>query len=53
MIHSNGILNYKIIGAALVLVGLFLIAKLGHNLLGLALMFVGFFIAMKMGMKPE
>jgi len=53
MIHSGGLVKYKILGTALVLAGLFLIAKLDRNLLGLTLLFVGFYLAMKKGMKPK
>ena len=50
---SDGALKYKISGTALVLAGLFLIAKLGQHLIGAALMFVGFYLAVKKGLKPE
>ena len=53
MMHSGGLIKYKMLGTALVLTGLFLVAKLGQNILGLALMFVGFYLAMKKGIKPE
>ena len=53
MMPSDGDVKYKLLGTALVLAGLFLIAKLGHNLFGLALMFIGFYLAMKKGMKPK
>jgi len=45
-------LIYKILGVALALTGIFLIAKFQHHLIGLILLFVGFYFAMKKGMKP-
>jgi len=45
-------LIYKILGVALALAGIFLIAKFQHHLIGLILLFVGFYFAMKKGMKP-
>ena len=53
MIHSDRFIKYKVLGTALILAGLFLIAKFDRNLIGLALLFVGFYLAMKKGMKPE
>ena len=51
--HSGNLMKYKILGAVLVLTGLFLIAKFKLHLLGLVLLFVGFYSAMKKGMKPR
>ena len=51
--HSGGLMKYKIIGAVLVLTGLFLIAKFKLHLLGLVFLFVGFYAAMKKGMGPR
>ena len=50
--NSGRLMKYKILGAVLVLTGLFLIAKFKLHLLGLVLLFVGFYLAMKKGMKP-
>ena len=43
---------FKIFGAILILVGIFLIAKYQLYLVGLILLFFGFYLAMKIGMKP-
>jgi|GEM_PF-3987033 len=51
--HSGNFLKYKMLGAVLVLTGLYLIANLKLHLLGLFLLFVGFYLAMKKGMKPR
>ena len=51
--HSGNLMKYKILGAVLVLSGLFLIARFERHLLGLVLLFVGFYTAMKKGMKPR
>jgi VIT1/CCC1 family predicted Fe2+/Mn2+ transporter len=42
---------FKIFGAILILVGIFLIAKYQLYLVGLILLFLGFYLAMKIGMK--
>lgn len=44
---------YKILGATLVLAGIFLIAKVEHYAFGIILLFLGFYIAMRLGMKPK
>jgi hypothetical protein len=44
---------YKILGTALALAGILLIAKYHHHLVGLMLMFVGIYLAMKKGMTPQ
>jgi hypothetical protein len=46
-------LIYKILGVALALAGIFLIAKFQFHLFGLVLLFFGFYLAMKKGMKPQ
>jgi hypothetical protein len=51
--HSDNLMKYKILGAVLVLSGLFLVAKFELHLLGLVFIFVGFYLAMKKGMKPR
>ena len=51
--HSGNRMKYKILGAVLVLSGLFLIAKFELHLWGLVLLFVGFYSAMKKGMKSR
>ena len=51
--HSNRHMKYKILGAVLVLTGLYLIAKFKLHLWGLVLLFAGFYAAMKKGMKPR
>ena len=51
--QSGRLMKYKILGAVLVLSGLFLMAKYERHLLGLVLLFVGFYAAMKKGMKPR
>ena len=51
--HSGSLMKYKVLGTALVLTGLYLIAKFKLHLLGLVLLFMGFYLAMKKGMKPR
>lgn len=46
-------MKYKIIGAAIALIGIWLIAKNNLHLTGLILIFSGIFLAMIKGMKPE
>lgn len=50
---SDKLMKYKIAGAALVLAGLFIIARFEMHLGGLVLMLVGFYLAMKKGMRPR
>ena len=51
--YSGSLMKYKILGAVLVLTGLYLIAMLKLHLWGLFFLFVGFYLAMKKGMKPR
>jgi hypothetical protein len=44
---------YKILGAVLVLSGVYLVASVKHYPFGVILLFVGFYIALRLGMKPE
>ena len=46
-------MKYKIIGTAVALMGILLIAKKNLHLIGLILIFSGIFLAMIKGMKPE
>ncbi len=50
---SGNLMKYKILGAVLVLSGVFLIAKFKLHLWGLVLLLAGFYAAMKKGMKPR
>ena len=47
------LLKYKLVGTALVLCGIFLVAKFKLHMIGLVMMFAGFYLAMKKGMRPR
>ena len=52
-IKRTSIMIYKILGAVLVLAGVYLVAKVEHYPFGVILLFIGFYIALRLGMKPK